>query len=135
MKASYTMDEHFETRERDQHINEALSTLGGKKIVYGPNRKTLSEWGKELDEEDDERSWVPIAGNVTMVDDPGREEKVIRMLFGMEPYSRSYTEKEIAVELDVTKSRVTHLADKILRKLRMIHGKKLREHIDFEPWM
>jgi len=29
MSTTYTMDEYFETRERDQIINEALSTLGG----------------------------------------------------------------------------------------------------------
>ena len=28
MTDSYTMDEFFETRERDQHIDKALSTLG-----------------------------------------------------------------------------------------------------------
>ena len=119
MSNSYTMDEYFETRERHQLINELLSTLGGRKSVYGPNRKTLTGWLEELDEEDAWIApWTAIAGNVTIVDDPGREEKVIRMLFGMEPYSRSYTEKEIAVELDVSKSRVTILVNNILRKLR-----------------
>ena len=131
MKASYTMDEYFETRERDQHINEALSTLGGKKMIYlsPTERKERLKLGL-LDGMGCRRLCYQ-----SIVDDPGREEKVIRMLFGMEPYSRSYTEKEIAVELDVTKGRVTILVDTILRKLRMAHGKKLREHIDFEPWM
>ena len=140
MNTSYTMDEYFETRERDQHINEVLSTLGGKKAVYGSDRKTFSEWDFESSCKCSSHHYsgpcrYPLEGNVKIVDAPGREEKVIRMLFGMEPYSRSYTEKEIAVELDVSKSRVTILVDTILRKLRMAHGKKLREHIDFEPWM
>ena len=126
MNTTYTMDEYFETRERDKNINEALSTLGGKKIVYGPNRKTLSEWGKELDEEDAEREGVAIAGNVTMVDDPGREEKVIRMRFGMKPYSKSHTQKEVAEELDVGKARAREIELKALRKLRLMYGKKLK---------
>ena len=109
---SYTMDEFFETRERNQHIDKALSTLGGKKAVYGSGRKTFTEWSNESDK----TRW--LQGNVKIVDDPGREEKVIRMLFGMEPYSRSYTENEIAIELDVTKGRVVELVYKILRKLR-----------------
>ena len=65
-----------------------------------------------------------------IVDDPGREEKVIRMLFGMEPYSRSYSKKEIAVELDGSKGRVVKIINKILQKLRMEHGKKLKEHYE-----
>ena len=131
MNTSYTMDEYFETREREQHINEALSTLGGKKMIYlsPTERKEKLKLGLR----DQFGSRRPCYQ--TIVDDPGREEKVIRMLVGMEPYSRSYTEKEIAVELDVSKSRVTILVDTILRKLRMTQGKKLREHIDFEPWM
>ena len=127
MNTSYTMDEYFETRERDQHINEALSTLGGRKRITWDASDVL----KKLKLYKPGRDYTVAH----IVDDPGREEKVIRMLFGMEPYSRSYTEKEIAVKLDVTKGRVVELVNKILRKLRMAHGKKLREHIDFEPWM
>ena len=127
MNTSYTMDEYFETQERDQHINEALSTLGGRKRITWDASDVLKKLKLYKPGKD-----YTVAH---IVDDPGREEKVIRMLFGMEPYSRSYTEKEIAVELDVSKSRVTILVDTILRKLRMGWGKKLREHIDFEPWM
>ena len=131
MSNSYTMDEYFETRERHQLINELLSTLSGKKMIrLSPSeRKEKLKLGLR----DQFGSRRPCYH--TIVDDPGREEKVIRILFGMEPYSRSYTVKEIAVELDVTKGRVVELVNKILRKLRMVHGKKLREHIDFEPWM
>ena len=126
MNTSYTMDEYFETRERDLNINEALSSLGGKKNVYGPNRKTLTRWLEELDEDDAWSSpWVAIAGNVTMVDDPGREEKVIRMRFGMDPYSRSHTQKEVAEELDVGKARAREIELKALRKLRH-YGDKLK---------
>ena len=103
MSNTYTMDEYFETRERDQIIDGLLKNIG-------PSN--------------------PLRPHMNV----GREEKVIRMLVGMEPYSRSYTEKEIAVELDVSKSRVTILVDTILRKLRH-PGYKLREHLDFEPWM
>ena len=127
MNTSYTMDEYFETQERDQHINEALSTLGGRKRITWDASDVLKKLKLYKPGKD-----YTVAH---IVDDPGREEKVIRMLVGMEPYSRSYTEKEIAVELDVSKSRVTILVNTILRKLRMTQGKKLREHIDFEPWM
>jgi hypothetical protein len=117
------MDEYFETRERDQIINELLSTLGGKKAVYGSDRKTFSEWDFESSCKCSSHYYrgpcrYPLEGNVKIVDAPGREEKVIRMLFGMEPYSRSHTEKEIAVELDVTKSRVVDIVRIVLRKLR-----------------
>jgi len=110
MSNTYTMDEYFETRERDQKINELLSTLGGRKRITWDASDAL----KKLKLYKPGRDYTVAH----IVDDPGREEKVIRMLFGMEPYSRSYTEKEIALELDVTKSRVIHLVDKILRKLR-----------------
>ena len=91
---SYTMDEFFETRERNQHIDKALSTLGGKK--WGPRGPNLPQ----------------------IVDDPGREEKVIRMRFGMNPYSRSHTSMEVAEELDVSYSRAREIEFKSLRKLR-----------------
>ena len=61
-----------------------------------------------------------------MVDDPGREEKVIRMRFGMDPYSRSHTQKEVAEELDVGYSRAREIELKALRKLRLTYGKKLK---------
>ena len=55
MSNTYTMDEYFETRERDQIIDGLLKNIG----PANPLRPHLN---------------------------PGREEKVIRMRFGMAPY-------------------------------------------------
>ena len=86
MNTSYTMDEYFETRERDKNINELLKLLG------------------------------------TDVN-PGREEKVIRMRFGMAPYDDGpyegcHTLEQVGKVLGVTKERVRQIEAKALRKLR-----------------
>ena len=86
MNTSYTMDEYFETRERDKNINELLKLLG------------------------------------TDVN-PGREEKVIRMRFGMAPYDDGpyegcHTLEQDGKVLGVTKERVRQIEAKALRKLR-----------------
>ena len=86
MNTSYTMDEYFETRERDRNINELLKLLG------------------------------------TDVN-PGREEKVIRMRFGMAPYDDGpyegcHTLEQVGKVLGVTKERVRQIEAKALRKLR-----------------
>lgn len=114
MPDSYTMDEYFETRDRNRILVKALSTLGGKKMIR------LSPAERK------ERLKLGLLDGIgcrrlcyhTIVDDPGREEKVIRMRFGMSPYSRSHTSKEIAEELDVTYSRAREIEFKSLRKLR-----------------
>ena len=86
MANTYTMDEYFETRERDQKINELLKLLGTDM-------------------------------------NPGREEKVIRMRFGIAPYDDGpyegcYTLEQVGKVLDVTKERVRQIEAKALRKLR-----------------
>ena len=86
MNTSYTMDEYFETRERDQNINEALKSLGTDM-------------------------------------NPGREEKVIRMRFGLAPYDDGpyeghYTLEQVGQVIGVTRERVRQIEAKALRKLR-----------------
>ena len=101
MSTTYTMDEYFETRERDQIIDELLKLLG------------------------------------TDVN-PGREEKVIRMRFGMAPYDDGPYEGSHALEqvgkvLGVTKERVRQIEAKALRKLRhKTRSKKLRTFLSFD---
>ena len=101
MSTTYTMDEYFETRERDQIIDELLKLLG------------------------------------TDVN-PGREEKVIRMRFGMAPYDDgpyegSHTLEQVGKVLGVTKERVRQIEAKALRKLRhKTRSKKLRTFLSFD---
>ena len=80
MNTSYTMDEYFETRERDKNINELLKHLGTDMF-------------------------------------PGREEKVIRMRFGI-GMNKDYTLEEVGKVIGVTKDRVRQIEAKALRKLR-----------------
>ena len=102
MSTTYTMDEYFETRERDQIIDEILATLGQNEM------------------------------------NPGREEKVIRMRFGMAPYDDgpyegSHTLEQVGKVLGVTKERVRQIEAKALRKLRHpTRGKKLRTFLSFD---
>ena len=86
MNTSYTMDEYFETRERDRNINELLKHLGTDMF-------------------------------------PGREEKVIKMRFGIAPYDDGpyegcYTLKQVGEVIGVTRERVRQIEAKALRKLR-----------------
>jgi len=86
MATTYTMDEYFETRERDQIIDGLLKLLGTDM-------------------------------------NPGREEKVIRMRFGMAPYDDGpyegcHTLEQVGKVLGVTKERVRQIEAKALRKLR-----------------
>ena len=85
MNTSYTMDEYFETRERDRNINELLKHLGTDMF-------------------------------------PGREEKVIKMRFGIAPYDGGpyegcYTLKQVGEVIGVTRERVRQIEAKALRKL------------------
>ena len=92
MSTTYTMDEYFETRERDQIIDKLLKNIG----PANPLRPHLN---------------------------PGREEKVIRMRFGMAPYDDGpyegcHTLEQVGKVLGVTKERVRQIEAKALRKLR-----------------
>lgn len=47
-----------------------------------------------------------------------REGKILRMRFGIEPYTKAYTLAEVGEELGVTRERVRQLEVKALRKMR-----------------
>ena len=92
MSTTYTMDEFFETRERDQIIDKLLKNIG----PANPLRPHL---------------------NV------GREEKVLRMRFGLAPYDDGpyeggYTLEHVGRLIGVTRERVRQIEAKALRKLR-----------------
>ena len=92
MSTTYTMDEFFETRERDQIIDKLLKNIG----PANPLRPHL---------------------NV------GREEKVIRMRFGLAPYDDGpyegcHTLEQVGKVIGVNKERVRQIEAKALRKLR-----------------
>lgn len=50
---------------------------------------------------------------------PPREQKVIRMLFGLEPYDQSYSLEEVGKEVGVTRVRIRKVKAIALRRLRL----------------
>ena len=102
MSNTYTMDEYFETRERDQIIDGLLKNIG-------PSN--------------------PLRPHMNV----GREEKVIRMLFGLAPYDVDHTFEQVAQAIGVSSERVRQIEAKALRKLRhKTRSKKLRTFLSFD---
>lgn len=57
-----------------------------------------------------------------------REEQVIKMRFGLDPYNRVYTLEDVGFSKGVTRERIRQIEEKALRKLRHpIRSKKLKD--------
>jgi len=80
--------------------------------------KTLQDvLGEEPDQESEsERKELGAALDSVLQNVPSREERVIRMYFGLN-YSRQFTLEEIGKELNLTRERIRLIRDKALRHL------------------
>jgi RNA polymerase primary sigma factor len=119
-----TMDE-FRTHENDiADIMDKTKTVSLEtplRNVSPSSRdsvKTLQDvLGEEPDQENEsERKELGAALDSVLQNVPSREERVIRMYFGLN-YSRQFTLEEIGKELNLTRERVRMIRDKALRHL------------------
>jgi RNA polymerase primary sigma factor len=92
--------------------------IGNASTSSGESGKTLEDvLGEEPDQENEsERRELGAALDSVLQNVPSREERVIRMYFGLN-YSKQFTLEEIGKELGLTRERIRIIRDKALRHL------------------
>ena len=138
-------EEEFNTKEFNEFLNNLLETAkqssepaGGiaanqvgvnKNVFYLLNYDT-NRWELFINPTIQPEGFTKMSIEESCLSVPNREEKVLRLRFGLED-GRTRTLEEVGKEFDVTRERIRQIEAKALRKLKNpTKCKRLKEFMD-----